>query len=100
MFTTRHYSFMSIMGIMLAVICILSVCAMIYVSYKNAGNIDIGFGGVGLFSVFLNIIGIVCSVISLGERDVYLSPGIVGVSINSVMILAWAAIIVISLWRG
>lgn len=97
MFTTRHYSFMSIMGIVLALVCILAVASMVFISYRNAGKIDIGFGGVGLFSVFLNIIGIICAVISLGERDVYLSPGIVAIVINGAMILAWVAIIIISM---
>ena len=97
MFTTRHYSFMSIMGIVLALVCILAVASMVFISYRNAGKVDIGFGGVGLFSVFLNIIGIICAVISLGERDVYLSPGIVAIVINGAMILAWVAIIIISM---
>ena len=97
MFTTRHYSFMSIMGIMLAVICALSVSAVIFVSYQNAGKVDIGFGGVGLFSVILNIIGIICAVISLGERDVYLTPGIVAIVLNAAMILAWITIIIMSM---
>ncbi len=97
MFTTRHYSFMSIMGIMIAVLCALCVGAMIFVSYRNAGKVDIGFGGVGLFSVFLNVIGIVCAVISLGERDVYISPGIAAIVLNAAMILAWIAVIILSL---
>jgi hypothetical protein len=97
MFTTRHYSFMSIMGIMLAVICALCVAAMIFISYQNAGAVDIGFGGVGLFSVFLNVIGIACAIISLGERDVYISPGIVAIVLNAAMILAWIAIIIMSM---
>ncbi len=96
MFTTRHYSFMSIMGILLAVICAISVAAMIVQSYKNAGKVDIGFGGVGLFSVFLNIIGIVCGIVSLQERDVYITPGIVAIALNGVMILGWIAVIILS----
>lgn len=97
MFTTRHYSFMSIMGIMLAVICAVCVSAMIFISFQNAGKVDIGFGGVGLFSVFLNVIGIVCAIISLGERDVYITPGIVAIVLNGAMILGWIAVIIMSM---
>ena len=97
MFTTRHYSFMSIMAILIGVVCILSVAAMVVVSYQNAGKVDTGFGGVGLFSLLLNICGIVCAIISLGERDVYKSPGIVGIVINGVMILSWIIIIILSM---
>ena len=96
MFTTRHYSFMSIMGIMIGVICALAVSAALFVSYQNAGNVGRGFGGVGLFSVFLNIIGIVCGIISIRERDVYITPGIVAMALNGAMILGWIAIMIMA----
>ncbi|MBO4889682.1 MAG: hypothetical protein J5574_01710 [Lachnospiraceae bacterium] len=95
MFTTRHYSFMSIMGIMIGVICAIAVTAVIFASYRSAGSVDRGFGGVGLFSVFLNIIGIVCGIISIRERDVYISPGIVAISLNGAMILGWIVIMML-----
>ncbi len=97
MFTTRHYSFMSIVGILIGVVCALSVGAMVVSSYRNAGKVDIGFGGVGLFSAFLNVIGIACGIVSLGERDIYIAPGIAAIVINGVMILAWIAIIILSM---
>ena len=96
MFTTRHYSFMSIIGILLGVICAFAVTTVIFVSYKQAGKVDRGFGGVGLFSVFLNVIGIVCGLISIRERDVYISPGIVAIALNGAMILGWIAILIIA----
>ena len=94
MFTTRHYSFMSIIGILLGVICAFAVTTVIFVSYKQAGKVDRGFGGVGLFSVFLNVI--VCGLISIRERDVYISPGIVAIALNGAMILGWIAILIIA----
>ena len=96
MFTTRHYSFMSIIGILLGVICAFAVTTVVFVSYKQAGKVDRGFGGVGLFSVFLNVIGIVCGLISIRERDVYISPGIVAIALNGAMILGWIAILIIA----
>ena len=96
MFTTRHYSFMSIIGILLGVICAFAVTTVVFVSYKQAGKVDRGFGGVGLFSVYLNVIGIVCGLISIRERDVYISPGIVAIALNGAMILGWIAILIIA----
>ena len=42
MFTTRHYSLMSIIGIMLAVFCACVVTTMIVYSYNTAGSVEIG----------------------------------------------------------
>ncbi len=96
MFTTRHYSLTSMIGLALAAICIISNGAMTFISYKNAGKVDIGFGGVGLFSVLLNVIGIIFGSLSLKERDVYITPGIVAIVINAAMIAGWIVIKVLS----
>ena len=96
MFTTRHYSFMSIMGIMIAAVTIGVICGMVIQSYKSAGSVAVGFGGVGLFSAILNVIGILCAVASLGERDIYIYPAIVAISANGVILLSWIAMILIS----
>ena len=96
MFTTRHYSFMSIMGILLGIMCIGIVTTMVVHTYYNAGKAEEGFGAIGLFSVIINIIGILCGVSSLGERDIYVTPAIVAIVVNAVTILTWIVMIIIS----
>ncbi|MCR5590126.1 MAG: hypothetical protein K6F73_01205 [Lachnospiraceae bacterium] len=96
MFTTRHYSFMSIMGILLGVFCVCVITTSVAFSYGKAGNIDRGFGGIGIFSMILNVIGCICGTISLGERDIYITPAIAAIVLNGVQILGWAAMIIIS----
>lgn len=98
MFTTRHYSFMSIMGILIGVICAGVVVTSVVHSYYNAGNIDAGFGGIGMFAMLLNVIGTICGVISLGERDIYITPAIVAIAFNSLMITGWIVMILISIF--
>ncbi len=98
MFTTRHYSVMSIMGIVIAAVTIGCGAGMVMESYKQAGTVSVGFGGVGLFSAFLNIIGILCGVISLGERDIYIYPAIVAISANGLILLSWIVLILISIF--
>ena len=96
MFTTRHYSFMSIMGILLGILCVGVVITMIVHSYNNAGAVEDGFGAIGLFSVITNIIGILCGLASLNERDIYITPAVVAIVINAVTILAWIVMIVLA----
>lgn len=97
MFTTRHYSFMSIMGILLGVLCISVIATSIVHSYNNAGSIDISFGGIGLFTALLAVIGVLCGVTSLGERDIYVSAAIAAIVINGVILFGWLVMIVISM---
>ncbi len=96
MFTTRHYSFMSILGIVLAVLCLCVVITSVIHSYNNVGNIGAGFGTIGLMSLILNIIGILCGVVSLNERDIYITPSIVAIVLNSLMVVSWLVMIIIS----
>lgn len=96
MFTTRHYSFMSIVGIAIGVLCLCVVITSVIHSYNNAGSIAASFGLIGLMSVILNIIGILCGLTSLNERDIYITPSIIAIVLNSVMVAAWLVMIIIS----
>ncbi len=96
MFTTRHYSFMSIIGILIGLFCALVITMMVVFSYRNAGDIGRSFGGIGLFSACLNIIAIICGAISIGERDVYITPGIVAIVINGLTLFGWLVMIIIA----
>lgn len=96
MFTTRHYSAMSIAGIVIGVACLSIVSFLIMLAYKNAGKIDTGVGGVGLFSAFLNIIGIVCGLYGLSERDVYIAPSVAAITINGATILGWVVLMILA----
>ncbi len=100
MFTTRHYSFMSIMGIVIGLLCVGVIVTSVIHSYKNAGSVGNNFGLIGLLSLILNAIGIICGAASLGERDIYITPSIVAIVLNSLMVLAWIIMIIISALAG
>ena len=50
----------------------------------------------GLFSAFLNVIGILCGISSLQERDTYIAPAVVAIAVNAVLVTAWAVMIIIA----
>ena len=100
MFTTRHYSFMSIMGIVIGLLCLGVIITSVLHSYNNAGQIGVDFGVIGLLTLILNAIGIICGVASLGERDIYITPSIVAIVLNALMVLAWIIMIIISALAG
>ena len=96
MFTTRHYSFLSIFGILLGVFCVCVDTTLVIYSYNNAGSVAVSFGSTGMFAMILNIIGCICGVISLQERDIYISPAIAAIVINGICILSWLILIILS----
>ncbi|MCR5301963.1 MAG: DUF6142 family protein [Lachnospiraceae bacterium] len=100
MFTTRHYSFMSIAGILIGVICACVISTSVIHSYNSYGNIAPGFGGIGLFSMLLNVVGIFCGIVSMYERDIYITPAVIAIALNALMVLGWIIMIVISLFAG
>lgn len=100
MFTTRHYSFMSIMGIVIGVFCLGVIITSVFHSYNSAGKIGADFGLIGLLTLILNAVGIISGATSLGERDIYITPAIVAIVLNSLMVLAWIIMIIISAIAG
>ncbi len=97
MFTTRHYSLMSVCGIFIGVFGLCVMVTLILGSYNNAGSVSLGFGGIGLFAAVLDVLGILCGTSSLGERDIYIVPAIVAISLNGAMLAAWIFMIIISM---
>ena len=97
MFTTRHYSFMSIAGILIGIICAIIGVTLVIYSYKNAGNVGINYGSIGIFSLLLSIIGAIFGTVSLGERDIYRSAAIGAIALNGFIILAWLILIVLAI---
>ena len=96
MFTTKHHSFLGWMGMIIAVCTIGIVSTMIVFSYHNAGEVDINFGGVGLFATLLNLIGIISGILGVRERDAYITVPIISIVVNSIIVLAWIVTILIS----
>lgn len=100
MFTTKHHTFTGIMSALLGVITAFLVVAMIMNSYSQGGDIPINLGGVGLFSVILNIIGVIYGRLGLNERDAHRTPPIFGIILNLAIIVMWVGIIVVSYFKG
>lgn len=91
---------MSIVGILIAVFCACVGTTLVIYSYKSAGKVAMGYGSIGMFSMILNIIGVICGVTSLGERDIYISAAIAAIVLNGVMILSWLILIILSVFAA
>ena len=94
MFTSRHYSFIGTLSIVLAVCSLIGLVTAILFSSYNGGKARGGYGGVGLFSVIANITGVIAGFISLRERDIYTWVPRLAVAMNLLGIIIWTLLIV------
>lgn len=94
MFTTKHHSFSGVMGIVIGIISAIVMSFSIFLAYSNKGASNIATGGVSLFALILNIVGIVAGVTALAERDIHKWVPIASILFNSVILAAWAILII------
>lgn len=96
MFTTKHNSFQAVLGIVIAVMTIAIMITMVIYSFEVAGNVDVKFGGIGFFIALLNVVGLVSGIVGLNERDAFITPAIISIVGNGLMVLFWAFLVFIS----
>ncbi len=93
MFTSRHYSFIGMLSIVLAMCSLIGMFTAILLSSYNGGKARGGYGGVGLFGTLANITGVIAGVISLRERDIYTWVPRLAIALNLVDIIIWTLLI-------
>lgn len=96
MFTTKHHTFEGWIGLIIAIITVSVWIACAISSYDVQGNVSLKYGGVGLFSLLLSVFGVLFGIMGLKERDAYKSIPVLVVVINSIVILMWILVIVMS----
>lgn len=97
MFTTKHHSFTGILGGVIAVISIVSLSFCIYSSFINKGRSNENFGILGMFTALSNIVGIVCGISAVNERDIHKWVPIAAGLINSVVLVIWIFLVIAGL---
>ena len=81
-FTNRRHSKRAIMGMILGIISLLSLCWVIYLSYVNNGMNPGSAGMTGLLITAFSMVGLVLGVMPLTERDRYPLFSILAIVLN------------------
>lgn len=71
MFTSRHYSMTSLISFTMGVCSIAGLIGSILMSFGEKGKPPVHLGGVGLFAMIGNIVGVIAAMNSLNERDIF-----------------------------
>lgn len=89
MFTTKHHSFQGVLGAIIAILTIIALIFVTYESFINRGKTSEKLGAIGLFSCILNVIGIICGLTAINERDVYRWLPIADMIVNVAVLIVW-----------
>ncbi|MBR5765656.1 MAG: hypothetical protein IKX95_02630 [Lachnospiraceae bacterium] len=93
MFTSRHYSMMSIISFAMGIASLGGMLASILVAFSKKGEAPAHLGGVGLFGMLGNIVGVIAVLRSLNERDIFKWVSYAGLILNAAGLLLWLALI-------
>ena len=93
MFTSRHYSMLSIIAFTMGVCSLAGMAGSIIVSFSEKGRPPVHLGGVGLFGMIGNIVGVVAAMNSLNERDIFRWVSYGALGLNMAGMLLWTALI-------
>ncbi len=89
MFTSRHYSFIGNIGLVLAVSSFAGLIAAVTKAYLNGGRTERTIGLVGIFGILAGVTGVIASSLSLKERDIYVWLPRMALALNLLGILLW-----------
>lgn len=97
MFTTKHYPFTGIMGVVLLVLGAGVLVTSVMGSFSRHGQTDITVGYYGFFAALLNLLGLFGGIEGLRERDTFKVVSIVAISGNALVIAAWLFLIIMGM---
>ena len=93
MFTSRHYSMTSIIAFAMGVCSLAGLIGSVLMSFSVKGRPPVHLGGVGLFGMVGNIIGVIAAMNSLNERDIFRWVSYGALGLNMAGMLLWTALI-------
>lgn len=81
-FTNRKHPKRAIMGTILGIISLVSLCLVIYLSYANGGTNPGSAGMTGLLITLFSLIGVILGVITIMERERYILFPVLAIVLN------------------
>lgn len=98
-FTKKKHSSKAIMATILGTISLISLCAVIYLSYLKAGDIPSKYGLTGLLIVLFSLNGLILGLITVKEKDMFHLFSWLGILLNSLSLLGMGLVLYAGMLR-
>ena len=93
MFTSRHYSMTSIIAFVMGLCSMAGLAGSILMSFSQKGKPPVHLGGVGLFAMIGNIVGVIAAMSSLNERDIFRWVSYSALGLNMAGMALWTLVV-------
>lgn len=91
-FTNKKHSHRAIMSVILGSISMISMLIVVYMTYKQDGEANAGYGVTGLLATLFSIVGLLLGIITAQEKVYYRLFPWLGIVLNT-LVLAGIALI-------
>ncbi len=81
-FTNKRQSNRAIMATILGVISLLSIGAVVYLTFMQKGNAPISYGLTGLLTMIMSLVGLVLGIVTVLEKNYYKLFPTLGIVLN------------------
>lgn len=97
-FTNKRHSNRAVMSTILGVISALSLVAVIYLTYVQAGEAPTGYGVTGLLVTVFSMIGLILGVVTVREKDRYKLFPCMGIVLNTVALIGIGLVVYVGMY--
>lgn len=92
-YTNKRHSNRAVMSTILGILSNASLAAVIYLSYRNAGDIPAGYGMTGFLAVIFSLVGLGLGVVTARDKEYYRLFPCLGILLNVIALGVLALII-------
>lgn len=96
-FSDKYHPVQGIVGVVLAILVLITSCVLFYISSTSSGNAGVWIGLIGVLLLIINIIGFVLSVRGFRKQDIYYHFPIAGILLNGFLFVVFLLLYIVGI---
>ena len=88
-FTEKSQSVKGIVSFGIAVVSVILYLIYVFLSFKQAGNLSVYYGSMGVIAMIVSLVALIASILSLKEEDTFKLFSRLGIGISLIAVLLW-----------
>ncbi|WP_310603750.1 DUF6142 family protein [Anaerosporobacter sp.] len=96
-FSNKYHPLQGILGVIFAVIALIAIGVLFYISSKSSGNAGAWIGLVGGVVFAINIVGFILSILGFRKQEVYYRFPIIGILMNGCLFIMFLLLYIVGI---